>query len=342
MPTAGSAAGGCERMNVCMSVSMTPGRSEIARDAVRRRCSAAIARVSISRPAFAAQYSAAPAIVRTAAPDDTLTMRRSPAAVGERATERVGERRRRGEVQRRATRAMSHRASAPTTPTGPAIAALLTRHDRGRPRRRERQRTRAPRCASSAVDVREIARDECVASARERRARSTGRARARRQPRARQRGGERRAEPARHAGDDDARASAGSPMCASSHSPCSDATMTSTTITASTSSATFHGLFGYSPAIAPVTPFITHWNAARAVRVRQQPDRREDVLERLRATSRRRTSEIAIRVARHLLRRTAPAASPSIASRARCGGARPGRSGSARPPSRRRSPGRTA
>ena len=29
---------------------------------------------------------------------------------------------------------------------------------------------------------------------------------------------------------------------------------------ASTSSATFHGLFGYSPLIAPVTPFIAHWN----------------------------------------------------------------------------------
>jgi hypothetical protein len=35
-------------------------------------------------------------------------------------------------------------------------------------------------------------------------------------------------------------------------------TMTPTRI-ASTSSATFHGLFGYSPRIAPVTPFITHW-----------------------------------------------------------------------------------
>ena len=30
---------------------------------------------------------------------------------------------------------------------------------------------------------------------------------------------------------------------------------------ASTRSAIFHGLFGYSPRIAPVTPFIAHWNA---------------------------------------------------------------------------------
>ncbi len=28
---------------------------------------------------------------------------------------------------------------------------------------------------------------------------------------------------------------------------------------ATTISAIFHGLFGYSPRIAPVTPFITHW-----------------------------------------------------------------------------------
>ena len=34
--------------------------------------------------------------------------------------------------------------------------------------------------------------------------------------------------------------------------------MTATT-TASTSSAIFHGLFGYSPWIAPDTPLITHW-----------------------------------------------------------------------------------
>ncbi len=31
--------------------------------------------------------------------------------------------------------------------------------------------------------------------------------------------------------------------------------------TANTRSAIFHGLFGYSPRIAPETPFITHWNA---------------------------------------------------------------------------------
>ena len=43
--------------------------------------------------------------------------------------------------------------------------------------------------------------------------------------------------------------------------PPSESTMTTTTKIASTSSATFHGLFGYSPRIAPVTPFITHWNA---------------------------------------------------------------------------------
>ena len=33
-----------------------------------------------------------------------------------------------------------------------------------------------------------------------------------------------------------------------------------TTMIASTSSAIFHGLFGYWPRMAPVTPFMTHWN----------------------------------------------------------------------------------
>ena len=41
--------------------------------------------------------------------------------------------------------------------------------------------------------------------------------------------------------------------------PAADITMTTTTRIASTSSAIFHGLFGYSPWIAPVTPFCTHW-----------------------------------------------------------------------------------
>ena len=41
----------------------------------------------------------------------------------------------------------------------------------------------------------------------------------------------------------------------------SDITITTPTTSASTSSATFHGLFGYSPSIVPVTPLITHWNA---------------------------------------------------------------------------------
>src|SRR5439155_16265260 len=44
----------------------------------------------------------------------------------------------------------------------------------------------------------------------------------------------------------------------SSHRPASDIAMTTTMKTTITSSAIFHGLLGYSPAIAPVTPFIAH------------------------------------------------------------------------------------
>ena len=67
--------------------------------------------------------------------------------------------------------------------------------------------------------------------------------------------------------------------------------------------AIFHGLFGYSPSIAPVTPFCTHWNAARAVGVGHEPDRREDVLERLPRIGRVH-DEVAIRVARAPAART--------------------------------------
>ena len=41
--------------------------------------------------------------------------------------------------------------------------------------------------------------------------------------------------------------------------PANDMTITTAIRIASTSSAIFHGLFGYSPSIAPVTPFIAHW-----------------------------------------------------------------------------------
>ena len=52
--TPGSVRSSCERITVCMSVSITPGRSETARN-VASRTSAASTLVSISRPAFAAQ-----------------------------------------------------------------------------------------------------------------------------------------------------------------------------------------------------------------------------------------------------------------------------------------------
>ena len=39
-----------------------------------------------------------------------------------------------------------------------------------------------------------------------------------------------------------------------------DSAIHATITIASTSSAIFHGLFGYSPRIVPVTPFIAHWN----------------------------------------------------------------------------------
>ena len=41
--------------------------------------------------------------------------------------------------------------------------------------------------------------------------------------------------------------------------PPTDIAIKTTMMIASTSSAIFHGLFGYSPATAPVTPFIAHW-----------------------------------------------------------------------------------
>ena len=100
--------------------------------------------------------------------------------------------------------------------------------------------------------------------------------------------------------------------------------------------AIFHGLFGYSPWIAPVTPFCTHWKLRAPIRVGHEPHRRQDVLERL-PRVRRVHDEIAIGVARNLLRahRLRPwRPSP----RARAAPRRPGRSGSARRPSRRRSP----
>ena len=37
--------------------------------------------------------------------------------------------------------------------------------------------------------------------------------------------------------------------------------MTTMMNSTSTIPAIFHGLFGYSPSMAPVTPFCTHWNA---------------------------------------------------------------------------------
>jgi hypothetical protein len=41
--------------------------------------------------------------------------------------------------------------------------------------------------------------------------------------------------------------------------PVADSTRITTMKTTSTASAIFHGLFGYSPSVLPVTPFITHW-----------------------------------------------------------------------------------
>ena len=65
--------------------------------------------------------------------------------------------------------------------------------------------------------------------------------------------------------------------------------------------AIFHGLFGYSPRIVPVTPFIAHWNT-RAPKVYESSHTgREDVLERLRRIIGIH-DEIAERVAGNLLR----------------------------------------
>ena len=172
------------------------------------------------------------------------------------------------------------------------------------------------------------------------------------EPAREQLGGERLAESARDTRDDRcvhrpprasdraASASQRSTVSTVSRLPANDSTMTTTTMIASTRSAIFHGLFGYSPRIAPVHAVHHALERARAVRVRQEPDRREDVLERL-----------ARIVGAHdagcgtcrpePAARTAPASSrPS--RRARAARRRRGRSGSARRPSPRRSPRRTA
>jgi hypothetical protein len=105
---------------------MMPGRSVIARR-LRDGRSAASARVSISRPAFPIEYSDSPAIALCAAPDDTLTIRRSAASLVKLRQKRLA--RTMGAVRLTQTeRAMASASVAPITPTGSSVAALLTRH----------------------------------------------------------------------------------------------------------------------------------------------------------------------------------------------------------------------
>ena len=77
--------------------------------------------------------------------------------------------------------------------------------------------------------------------------------------------------------------------------------MITTMMIATTRKNTFQKLFGYSPAIRPVTPLTSDVEDLRAVGVGQQPQRHEDVLERPRG-KRRVDHEVAIGVAGHLRR----------------------------------------
>src|SRR5271166_1826894 len=125
MSTQGSDSRGRVRMNCCMSVSMIPGRTAMARKpgAVR---STASARVSISSPALATQYRLSPAKAVCAAPEDTLMMRRACAASAKMRQKRLV----RATTAARLTAndaTTSGAASVPSVPTGPAVAALLSR-----------------------------------------------------------------------------------------------------------------------------------------------------------------------------------------------------------------------